>query len=108
MKSSKKGSDYLKNNPEKLFKEVCTITNNIDEYYSQGYKIVWDLQNSQLIINYNGSKDYVVDVVINFDNSYYWHLTPYNNSYFETRIDNNFNYVLFAIKENEELYLERS
>ena len=108
MKVVQKGSDFLKNNPDKLFREVCTITNNIDEYISKGYKIDWDLKNSHLIINYKGSMDYYVSIVKKNDNKDYWYLTPYNKSYFSTSYENGFDIVLFAIKENEELCVERS
>lgn len=77
----------------------------IESYYKDGYSILWDILKCNLTVTYNNNK-YVVSLVIK-DNQCYWHLVPYNHSFFETAIEDgicNFNYVLFAIKENEMLY----
>ena len=57
---------------------------------------------NELNITYK-QKQYVITLV-NKDEQFYWHLVPYNNSFYETAIDNGLTIVLFAIKENEELY----
>jgi len=94
----------LINIAEILFKQVCTITNNISEYRKKGYSIIYDFENQLLSINYNNST-YIAKIILN-DGSLYWQLEPYNNSLFTTKYESeeSFNLVLFAIKENDELY----
>lgn len=54
-------------------------------------------------------KKYIISI-IELDEILYWHLEPYNGSVFNTRIDatgEKLKMVLFAIKENEELYSKK-
>lgn len=72
------------------------------KYIEDGFNIQFDMNNFELIITYK-NKEYIVKLT-RIDNQLYWHLVPYNNSVFNTAIENGLNVVLFAIKENEELY----
>ena len=72
-------------------------------YKYKGYKIF--LNDNSIEIIYNNSTYTVTATQIN--NDLYWHLKPYNNSYFETKIDNNinsFDMVIAAIHDNETIY----
>ena len=75
----------------------------LQKYKKVGVKIF--LGENSLIIYKNNHK-YIVTIT-NHDQRYFWHLEPYHNSYYETFADiekGNLDIVLFAIKENEELY----
>lgn len=87
-----------------LFKQVCTITNNISRYKQKGYSMICDFEKKALFIKYNNST-YIAKIILN-DGSLYWQLEPYNNSVFTTKFESeeSFDLVLFAIKENDELY----
>lgn len=84
----------------KLYKEILLLTDNLDEYTKEGFKIKYDTVNNHLIVNYNNSKDYIIKV-ISYNNNFYWHLSPYKNSYYTTLYSNGIDIVLFSIKENE-------
>ena len=88
---------------KKLYSSILLLIDNIDKYNSNGYKIIYDLLNKQLIINYKGSKNYFVNI-IDDNNTLHWNLKPYNSSNYTTNYDNGLDIVLFAIKENEEYY----
>ena len=82
---------------------------NLDELEKDGYKINYDFYNCNLEVKYH-RKNYVIKI-IEKDNRFYWHLDPYNQSYFETEVDNTYSkldYVLFAIKEDFDLFKERT
>lgn len=79
--------------------------NKLSQYYKDGFKIIIDLNDSSLIVYYK-SKIYNIHIEKENDD-FYWILSPYNKSYFKTKIDmetSNFDILIFAIKENEELY----
>lgn len=88
---------------EKLYNTILLIMDNIDKYNNDGYNILYDLLNKQLIVNYKNSKDYFINIIED-NNTLYWKLQPYNNSNYTTDYDNGLDIVLFAIKENEEYY----
>ena len=72
-------------------------------YKCKGYKMF--LNDNSIEIIYNNSTYTVTATQIN--NDLYWHLEPYNNSYFETKIDNNinsFDIVIAAINDNETIH----
>lgn len=94
----------MKDSPELLYEQLYTITTNIKEYKNKGYSIEYDTEKHILVISYN-KRTYKVKI-INKDNNYYWYLEPYNSSCFMTNYYNpsSFDMVLFAIKENDELY----
>ena len=92
-----------KNRVDILVQQIKNISPKADHYKDSGYLI--EIDNDSLEIIYKDQR-YTVKVVEE-DGSFYWHLKPYNNSYYRTIIDstgNHFDMVLFAIKENEELY----
>lgn len=63
------------------------------------------LSSNKIIINYM-EKEYVI-TISTYDDSHYWHLSPYNKSFFETKFTNNkndFEILLFVIKENQLIY----
>lgn len=94
-----------KNDENKYFQKV--IVNNIDniitinnKYKNKGYNIF--LTGNYLEVYYCGIK-YSIKI-IKKDNQLYWRLIPYNNAYFETKINNelsSLDMVMFAIYENE-------
>ena len=88
---------------EKLYNELVSIINRIDDYSKDGFKIKYDISNNAFIVNYKNSKDYFIRIT-NDSNECSWKLEPYNNSHFTTAYDNGFDMVLFAIKENETIY----
>lgn len=90
--------------PKMMLKELDKYMNSSDyeEYKNLGFKIEIDFSNCELVITYQ-QRQYVVRLV-NKNEQIYWHLAPYNNAFFETSIDNGLTIVLFAIKENEELF----
>ncbi len=72
-------------------------------YKCKGYKMFLDDNSIEII--YKNSTYIVTATQIN--NDLYWHLEPYNNSYFETKIDkniNSFNMVIAAIHDNETIH----
>lgn len=94
--------------PKMMLKELDKFIQNKDtfnQYINDGFAFHYDLYTFNLIITYS-SKEYVVNL-INKDEQLYWHLAPYNNSFFETSIDNGLDIVIFAIKENDELYSKK-
>lgn len=95
---------YMKSIKNILYNKLCNITHKIEKYKSMGYRINYDTNNDQLIINHNNI-DYTVKI-IEENNNLYWYLEPYNDTYFTTLYENGFDMVLFAIKENENLYRE--
>lgn len=94
--------------PKMMLKELDKFIQNKDtfnQYINDGFTFNYDLYTFELIITYR-SKEYVVNLK-NKDEQLYWHLVPYNNSFFETSIDNGLYIVVFAIKENDELYSKK-
>ena len=64
--------------------------------------------NDDTIVVTTHNNIYTVGIIIEND-SYYWYLEPYNNSYFlsKSALKGNFDMILLAIKENEELYTKK-
>ena len=94
--------------PKMMFKQLENFVrkkNKIGYYYHIGYKLYYCFNDHSLLVEYKG-KRYLIKIV-NKIGEWYWHLEPYNNSFFETRLDEdkcNLDMVLFAIKEDGELY----
>lgn len=97
----------MKEIPEFLDENIFSVCNSFDIYIKDGYFIDYDQSDHILLITYNDIQ-YTVKI-IEKDNEFYWHLSPYNNSYFLTNFYNpsSFNMVLFAIKENDILYKQK-
>lgn len=96
------------NIPKMMLKELDKFIQNKDifnQYISNGLTFNFDLCTFELIITYS-CKEYVVNLV-NKNEKLYWHLVPYNNSFYETSVDNGLDSIIFAIKENEELYSKK-
>ncbi len=93
--------------PKMMLKEVSKLINSKEFkiYIDYGFIILYDIYHCELIITYKQTK-YAVTLV-NKAEQFYWHLVPYNKSFFETSIKNGLTIVLFAIKENEELYVKK-
>ncbi len=72
-----------------------------NSYINDGYKI--EIYDSKIIIIYKNKK-YEINIIED-DNQLCFCLTPYNQSSFITNIHNGLEIVLFAIKENEKLYI---
>ena len=87
---------------DKIYRQALFLTNNMDKYKDDGYNIKYDINNNQLIVFYH-NKEYNVKIIED-NNELYWHLEPYNNTYYTTLYDNGFDMILFAIKENETIY----
>lgn len=94
--------------PKVMFKQLEKFIqkkNKIGYYNHMGYKLQCDLYDCSLLVKYKGKK-YVIKIV-NKSGELYWNLVPYNNSFFETKLDEkkcNLDMVLFAIKEDREFY----
>ena len=74
---------------------------NFEKYTKNGYKIHFNFADGLIEIFYN-NKTYKLEI-FNSDNEFYWHLSPYKNSFFKTKVNNektNLDYVLCAIKED--------
>lgn len=84
--------------------QIQSIIPDINSYKNEGYSFNINNKENILLITYNNTL-YEVKIV-KIDKDYYWHLSPYNNSYFLTNLynPNSFDIVLFAIKENDALY----
>lgn len=94
--------------PRMMLKELDKLIENKDkfnQYIKDGFSIHYDLYTFNLLITYK-KKEYVVSL-IHKNEQFYWHLTQYNNSFYETTIDNGLDIILFAIKENEKLYSDK-
>lgn len=91
----------MENVSELIYEQLNKIIRNKDTYFNKGYSIKYDLTKEFFSIKYNKCLYKVKVSKINKD--YYWHLSPYNHSYFTTKITNpkSFDVVLFAIKDNE-------
>ena len=79
---------------------------NFEKYTENGYKIHFNFVDGLIEVIYN-KKKYILKV-INDNDDFYWYLTPYKDSSFKTKIDtvkSNLDYVLYAIKDNDELYV---
>lgn len=88
---------------------IASNINNIIEinnkYKHLGYNIY--LKNNGFEIVYK-KKKYILSIKKE-NNIFYWHLEPYNGSYYETIINdtsNSLDMVICAINENEKLYTE--
>lgn len=94
-----------------IFNQFEKLTKNEEEYKkycNDGYSILYESHNSEIVVYYC-KKKYIISI-IELDEILYWHLEPYNGSVFNTRIDatgEKLKMVLFAIKENEELYSKK-
>ena len=77
------------------------ILKNYDRYKNEGFQI-W-LHDNYLRIKYN-HKIYITKIIIE-ENKFYWHLKPYNKSYFLTEIKgySSFEAIIFAIKDNDNI-----
>lgn len=98
-------SDTIKIMIKQFYKFIRDDRNLVLQYKNDGYEIEWDLYKAILTVTYKNKK-YVITIT-KINNHFYWHLSPYNNSYFETKIDRtkcNLDYVFLAIKENEEFF----
>ena len=97
----------MSNKPKLILKELDKFINTkaFNQYIKDGFTFHYDLYTFDLLITYS-SKEYVVNLVVK-DGQYQWRLTPYNNSFFETSINNGLDIVIFAIKENENLYVRK-
>lgn len=93
--------------PNLMFKQIEQLINEkniLHNYISNGFKFELERKTCKLIITYR-NKEYIVSIIKEND-QYYWQLIPYNKASFITNIDNGLEIVLFAIKENEELYIK--
>lgn len=98
-KTNKKGS--IPNMLTSYFNQY--IFEKIDIFEKKDFNIY--LSSNKIIINYM-EKEYVI-TISTYDDSHYWHLSPYNKSFFETKFTNNkndFEILLFVIKENQLIY----
>ena len=90
-----------------ISKLIANNLNNIikinNKYKHLGYNIY--LNGDSFEITYNSNKYYLS--VKKENNKYYWHLEPYNGSFFETFVDNkicSLDMVICAINDNENIY----
>lgn len=94
--------------PKVMFSQIEKFIkkkSKIGYYNNMEYKLQYDLKNCNLLVKYK-EKKYIIKIV-NKSGDLYWHLVPYNNSFFETKLDEekcNLDMVLFAIKEDGDLY----
>lgn len=80
-----------------MLKQIELLINNIslmNEYKNLGFKIIWDKKKNKLIITYCKRK-YEVSLIKQED-KIYWHLKPYNNSVFNSALENGINIVFFC------------
>lgn len=98
----KKSNRYFKN-------VVVTNMNNIikanNVYSKKGFTLFLCEDKDALEVLYNNST-YNISVVKR-KKDLYWHLTPYNETFFETLVNNQFNtfeMVLCAIQDNEDIH----
>lgn len=94
--------------PKMMLKELDKLIENKDrfnQYIKDGFSIHYDLYTFNLLITYK-RKEYTVNL-IQKNEQFYWHLTQYNNSFYETTIDNGLDIILFVIKEDEKLYSDK-
>jgi len=94
-----------------VFDEDCTnmlknhlcnyIIKSNSRYLAKGFIIY--IGSNYLKIKYNHHYYYVI--IIKENNIYYWHLKPYNKSFYTTcsKTINSFEFILMAIKENDEI-----
>lgn len=95
----------MKEVPKIMLEHLDLLIQNKEQYNNylkDGYEFYFEPETIKLIVNYK-SKEYVISI-IEEEKQLYWHLIPYNNSVFNTAIENGLNVVLFSIKENEKLY----
>jgi len=88
-----------------MMQQLEYIVYNSEHYASHGYQIEFNFYNNSLEITYN--KNIYTVSIIDKENKIYWHLQPYNGSFFETTVNthqNNFDMILLAIFENDKLY----
>lgn len=80
------------------------LIHQFELYQNNEYKITYSNNEKIILITYNNIQ-YKIKI-IKIEKDYFWHLSPYNNSYFITNLTNpnSFNMVLFAIKENDIFY----
>lgn len=94
-----------------VFDEDCTnilkshlcnyIIKSNSRYLAEGFIIY--IGSNYLKIKYN--HHYYYAIIIKEENIYYWHLKPYNKSFYTTcsKTINSFEFILMAIKENDEI-----
>lgn len=95
----------MSDKPKVIINEINNFIKNdkhYKEYEDAGFLIELNLLTFDLQVTYKRKK-YIISLMKK-NNQYLWRLTPYNHSYYETNIENGLSIVLFAIKENEELY----
>lgn len=90
--------------PSLIINEINNLitSKEFKNYITYGFEVEYDLYSCKLTVFYK--KHQYTITLIEKENGFYWHLIPYNDSFFETSISNGLKMVLFAIKENEELY----
>lgn len=95
----------VNNDIKAIIAQISNNLKNMKKYQENGFKLEFDFETGFIFATYMGV---VYNIgIINRNSQLYWILKPYNNSYFETKCnpnDKSFDLVLFAIKENEELY----
>lgn len=99
-----KGTKAKKEDFQKIITDnINNIIQINNKYKQRGYELY--LKGNFLEIIYIGIK-YQIKIVKHKD-GFYWHLKPYKNSFFETKVDNSINtldMVLFAINDNETIH----
>lgn len=100
MKKKRYENKYFQNVIVENIDNIIAINN---KYKKEGYEIF--LTGNFIEVHYNDVK-YSIKIVEK-NNKLYWHLKPYNKTYFETQINNDFSsldMVMFAIYENETIH----
>ncbi len=85
-----------------LKKHLCEyILKNNNKYVDEGFIIY--IHSNYLKIWFNHHYYYVI--IIMEEKQYYWHLKPYNKSYYTTfsKDINSFDFVILAIKEQDKI-----
>lgn len=98
---------------ELLITELCTFLNKentptlLEEYKKKRIRVYYGYGNVLSVITHKNK--YTIGITKE-KKRFYWILRPYNGSYFKTEAElgkGNLEIVLFAIKENEELYSKK-
>lgn len=100
MKKKRYVNKYFQNVIVENIDNIIAINN---KYKKEGYEIF--LTGNFIEVYYNDVK-YSIKIVEK-NNQLYWHLKPYNKTYFETLINNDvssLDMVMFAIYENETIH----
>lgn len=89
---------------KKTYESLILTINNINDYNKNGYKVKFNIKIKTFVVSYLNSKKYYIRI-IPYNNQLYWHLKPYNTTYYTTLYSNGLDMILFAIKENELLFI---